>query len=68
MLSNLEVDHHDSEIVGQLHQKLKSYINELCKGKNAERIEQNKLEAPMSCHQTLQNIHDSWPQLVPQSL
>jgi hypothetical protein len=64
----LEVDHHDSESVGQLRQKLKGYINELCKGKNAERIEQNKLEAQMSHHQTLQNIRDSWPQLVPQSL
>jgi hypothetical protein len=64
----LAVDHHDSESVGQLRQKLKGYINELCKGKNAEIIEQNKLEAQMSHHQTLQNIRDSWPQLISQSL
>jgi hypothetical protein len=64
----LEVDHHDSESVGQLHQKLKGYINELCKGKNAEIIEQNKLEAQMSHCQTLQNICDSWPQLVSQNI
>jgi hypothetical protein len=68
ILSNLEVNHHDSESVGQLRRKLKGYINDLCKGKNAERIEQHKLEAQMSYHGKLQNIRDSWPQLVPQSL
>jgi hypothetical protein len=57
ILSNLEVNHDDSESVGQLCRKLKGHINDLRKGKNAERIEQNKLEAQMSHHQTLQNTY-----------
>jgi hypothetical protein len=31
ILSHLEVNHHDSEIVGQLRRKLKGYIIAVCK-------------------------------------
>jgi hypothetical protein len=42
--------------------------NDLCKGKSAERIEQHKLEAQTSYHRKLQNIRNSWPQPILQSL
>jgi hypothetical protein len=68
ILSTLDIAYEDGDSLGQLRQKLKTYILRLRRGKDKERAEQQRQDEAALHQEQLDFLRRSWPQLVPQTL
>src|ERR1700761_1475049 len=68
ILSNLNIQHDPKEGVREMRRKLKSYTISLRKNKTVEHTEQQKIAVAARHNENLQNIRQSSPQIIPQSL
>jgi hypothetical protein len=68
ILTSLDIDHQPSDPLRVLREKLRAYILFLRKGKHIEREQQAVYGETTRFNEQVKQIHESWPQLVPQAL
>ncbi|KAJ7330809.1 hypothetical protein DFH08DRAFT_814896 [Mycena albidolilacea] len=68
ILTSLDIDHQPSDPLRVLPEKLRAYILFLRKGKRIEREQQAVYGETTRFNEQVKQIHESWPQLVPQAL
>jgi hypothetical protein len=68
VLKNMDIEHEDSDSIGQLHTKLKRHITDLRRGKKVEQSQEQERVAQAKYVEDLEAIWQLWPQPVPQSL
>lgn len=68
ILTNLDIEHQSFDPLRVLHKKLQAYILVLRKGKHIKHEQQALYEKTTCFNEQLEQIHESWLQLVPQVL
>ncbi|KAJ7435591.1 hypothetical protein B0H11DRAFT_2207563 [Mycena galericulata] len=68
VLKNLDIEHEESDSIGQLHRNLKRHINDLRRGKKVEQSQEQERAAQAKYVEELEAIRQLWPQPMPQSL